>query len=178
MPQRHEGRKAGGEKGGREARASTAIGSCHSINPEKWLFFFNRHRAGGDSRGHRHRGGNTGWLLSFFIFKLLHASFKRRIWTVQSMKDRRTCQVSSLKASMDQSQSVKCKIVVVGDSQCGKTALLHVFAKDCFPEVRHPHALGPSAAPIPKLSHLSSLMNRNVSDFLACQCSHPAQMRL
>ncbi|GLD64826.1 rho family GTPase 3a [Lates japonicus] len=35
---------------------------------------------------------------------------------------------------MDPSQSVKCKIVVVGDSQCGKTALLHVFAKDCFPE--------------------------------------------
>lgn len=30
---------------------------------------------------------------------------------------------------------MKCKIVVVGDSQCGKTALLHVFAKDCFPEV-------------------------------------------
>ncbi|RVE69835.1 hypothetical protein OJAV_G00081590 [Oryzias javanicus] len=28
----------------------------------------------------------------------------------------------------------RCKIVVVGDSQCGKTALLHVFAKDCFPE--------------------------------------------
>jgi len=37
---------------------------------------------------------------------------------------------------MDPSQSLKCKIVVVGDSQCGKTALLHVFAKDCFPEVR------------------------------------------
>ncbi|MGH0148986.1 UNVERIFIED_CONTAM: hypothetical protein FKN15_021170 [Acipenser sinensis] len=35
---------------------------------------------------------------------------------------------------MDPNQSVKCKIVVVGDSQCGKTALLHVFAKDCFPE--------------------------------------------
>uniref|UniRef100_A0A8C8DWY5 Uncharacterized protein n=1 Tax=Oryzias sinensis TaxID=183150 RepID=A0A8C8DWY5_9TELE len=28
----------------------------------------------------------------------------------------------------------RCKIVVVGDTQCGKTALLHVFAKDCFPE--------------------------------------------
>uniref|UniRef100_A0A8C8DPU0 Rho-related GTP-binding protein RhoN n=1 Tax=Oryzias sinensis TaxID=183150 RepID=A0A8C8DPU0_9TELE len=27
-----------------------------------------------------------------------------------------------------------CKIVVVGDSQCGKTALLHVFAKDSYPE--------------------------------------------
>uniref|UniRef100_A0A8D2MC52 Rho family GTPase 2 n=1 Tax=Zonotrichia albicollis TaxID=44394 RepID=A0A8D2MC52_ZONAL len=31
-----------------------------------------------------------------------------------------------------------CKIVVVGDSQCGKTALLHVFAKDCYPEVYVP----------------------------------------
>lgn len=29
----------------------------------------------------------------------------------------------------------RCKIVVVGDTQCGKTALLHVFAKDCYPEV-------------------------------------------
>uniref|UniRef100_A0AAX7UVR1 Rho family GTPase 3a n=1 Tax=Astatotilapia calliptera TaxID=8154 RepID=A0AAX7UVR1_ASTCA len=50
------------------------------------------------------------------------------------MKERRSCQKLSLKSSMDPSQSVKCKIVVVGDSQCGKTALLHVFAKDCFPE--------------------------------------------
>lgn len=54
----------------------------------------------------------------------------------KSMKERRSCQKSSLKSGMDPSQSVKCKIVVVGDSQCGKTALLHVFAKDCFPEVR------------------------------------------
>ncbi|KAF0046196.1 hypothetical protein F2P81_002725 [Scophthalmus maximus] len=46
------------------------------------------------------------------------------------MKERRSC----LTAAMDPSVSVKCKIVVVGDSQCGKTALLHVFAKDCFPE--------------------------------------------
>lgn len=29
----------------------------------------------------------------------------------------------------------RCKIVVVGDTQCGKTALLHVFAKDCYPQV-------------------------------------------
>lgn len=33
------------------------------------------------------------------------------------------------------SQGSRCKIVVVGDTQCGKTALLHVFAKDCYPEV-------------------------------------------
>lgn len=34
-----------------------------------------------------------------------------------------------------ESQGSRCKIVVVGDTQCGKTALLHVFAKDCYPEV-------------------------------------------
>lgn len=61
------------------------------------------------------------------------------------MKERRSCQKLSLKSGMDPSQSVKCKIVVVGDSQCGKTALLHVFAKDCFPEVR------PRTAPLAEL---------------------------
>uniref|UniRef100_A0A8C6SK98 Rho family GTPase 2 n=1 Tax=Neogobius melanostomus TaxID=47308 RepID=A0A8C6SK98_9GOBI len=30
---------------------------------------------------------------------------------------------------------LRCKIVVVGDTECGKTALLHVFAKDSYPEV-------------------------------------------
>nr|XP_008116046.1 PREDICTED: rho-related GTP-binding protein RhoE [Anolis carolinensis] len=51
-----------------------------------------------------------------------------------SMKERRASQKLSSKAMMDPNQNVKCKIVVVGDTQCGKTALLHVFAKDCFPE--------------------------------------------
>ncbi|MBN3324779.1 RND3 protein, partial [Atractosteus spatula] len=50
------------------------------------------------------------------------------------MRERRPGQKLSSKSGMDPNQSVKCKIVVVGDSQCGKTALLHVFAKDCFPE--------------------------------------------
>ncbi|NWH66477.1 RND2 protein, partial [Geococcyx californianus] len=36
----------------------------------------------------------------------------------------------------------RCKIVVVGDTQCGKTALLHVFAKDCYPEVFLPGSKG------------------------------------
>ncbi|KAI4797937.1 hypothetical protein KUCAC02_024739 [Chaenocephalus aceratus] len=54
------------------------------------------------------------------------------------MKERRSCQKLSLLSGMEPSQSVKCKIVVVGDSQCGKTALLHVFAKDCFPETYVP----------------------------------------
>ncbi|KAM7069668.1 rho-related GTP-binding protein RhoN isoform 3-T3 [Molossus nigricans] len=30
-------------------------------------------------------------------------------------------------------QSGRCKIVVVGDAECGKTALLQVFAKDAYP---------------------------------------------
>ncbi|XP_054455280.1 rho-related GTP-binding protein RhoN-like [Anoplopoma fimbria] len=29
---------------------------------------------------------------------------------------------------------LRCKVVVVGDTQVGKTALLHVFAKDSYPE--------------------------------------------
>ncbi|XP_061561291.1 rho-related GTP-binding protein RhoN-like [Phycodurus eques] len=29
---------------------------------------------------------------------------------------------------------LRCKIVVVGGTRCGKTALLHVFAKDSYPE--------------------------------------------
>ncbi|MGH0128433.1 UNVERIFIED_CONTAM: hypothetical protein FKN15_044313 [Acipenser sinensis] len=33
-----------------------------------------------------------------------------------------------------ESQMTRCKVVVVGDTQCGKTALLHVFAKDCYPQ--------------------------------------------
>ncbi|XP_057673371.1 rho-related GTP-binding protein RhoN [Corythoichthys intestinalis] len=37
-----------------------------------------------------------------------------------------------------ETQGSRCKIVVVGDAQCGKTALLHVFAKDCYPETYVP----------------------------------------
>lgn len=36
---------------------------------------------------------------------------------------------------MDHHHDMKCKIVVVGDTRCGKTSLLNVFAKDSFPEV-------------------------------------------
>lgn len=37
---------------------------------------------------------------------------------------------------MESKALLRCKIVVVGDSQCGKTALLHVFAKDSYSEVK------------------------------------------
>lgn len=40
---------------------------------------------------------------------------------------------------------VRCKLVLVGDVQCGKTAMLQVLAKDCYPEVscRPPACQGP-----------------------------------
>lgn len=47
---------------------------------------------------------------------------------------------------MDPDANVKCKIVVVGDSECGKSALLNVFAKDCFPEVRNVNVMCHSPA--------------------------------
>lgn len=72
------------------------------------------------------------WSGGFFFFLLL---WPAKGLKPRSMKERRASQKLSSKAVMDPNQNVKCKIVVVGDSQCGKTALLHVFAKDCFPEV-------------------------------------------
>ncbi|KAJ3584226.1 hypothetical protein NHX12_014722 [Muraenolepis orangiensis] len=55
------------------------------------------------------------------------------------MKERRSapkkCAMDAAAASAAAAPpSASCKVVVVGDSRCGKTALLHVFAKDCFPE--------------------------------------------
>lgn len=37
---------------------------------------------------------------------------------------------------------VRCKLVLVGDVQCGKTAMLQVLAKDCYPEVSFPAVPG------------------------------------
>ncbi len=42
---------------------------------------------------------------------------------------------TELTVGMMEGQCSRCKIVVVGDTQCGKTALLNVFAKDNYPEV-------------------------------------------
>lgn len=49
---------------------------------------------------------------------------------------------------------VRCKLVLVGDVQCGKTAMLQVLAKDCYPEVSHPLARG--LFPPARKSRLSS----------------------
>uniref|UniRef100_A0A0E9QZP0 Uncharacterized protein n=1 Tax=Anguilla anguilla TaxID=7936 RepID=A0A0E9QZP0_ANGAN len=60
------------------------------------------------------------------------------------MKERRSSQKLSLKSGMDPSQSVKCKIVVVGGQSVWENCFTHVFAKDCFPEVRLGEDVGDS----------------------------------
>lgn len=39
----------------------------------------------------------------------------------------------------------RCKLVLVGDVQCGKTAMLQVLAKDCYPEVSPDRHRAPAA---------------------------------
>lgn len=56
-------------------------------------------------------------------------------WQAGSFCDRGTSQWHPGE-TMESKGLLRCKIVVVGDTQCGKTALLHVFAKDSYPEVR------------------------------------------
>lgn len=64
-----------------------------------------------------------------------HCATPVRVLSVAGCR-RSQCQESSSDGlTMDSIGSSRCKIVVVGDTQCGKTALLHVFAKDCYPEV-------------------------------------------
>lgn len=53
------------------------------------------------------------------------------------MKERRT----------PQPVVVRCKLVLVGDVQCGKTAMLQVLAKDCYPEVSFPAVPGSPTCP-------------------------------
>lgn len=53
-------------------------------------------------------------------------TFFNKHWTnTNTMKERRNTQPLV----------VRCKLVLVGDVQCGKTAMLQVLAKDCYPEV-------------------------------------------
>lgn len=63
-------------------------------------------------------------------FRTRSVLFWRRWLTIPSlipsMKERR----------LPQPFVARCKLVLVGDVQCGKTAMLQVLAKDCYPEVR------------------------------------------
>lgn len=51
-------------------------------------------------------------------------------------KEKRARQLKTMKERRNtQPLVVRCKLVLVGDVQCGKTAMLQVLAKDCYPEV-------------------------------------------
>lgn len=60
-------------------------------------------------------------ILDVFCFCLFYSVKRYR----KTMKERRNAQPLV----------VRCKLVLVGDVQCGKTAMLQVLAKDCYPEV-------------------------------------------
>ncbi|XDV46088.1 hypothetical protein PO909_014042 [Leuciscus waleckii] len=59
-----------------------------------------------------------------FCFYLFYSVKRQR----ETMKERRNAQPLV----------VRCKLVLVGDVQCGKTAMLQVLAKDCYPETYVP----------------------------------------
>lgn len=87
----------------------------------QWQIQSDQLRADEDA-GSLDHAGNDFWaalLLRRFLDKGKH-------WTtINAMKERRNTQPLV----------VRCKLVLVGDVQCGKTAMLQVLAKDCYPEV-------------------------------------------
>lgn len=96
-----------------------------------------RHLTAGIFRGvHAEPKARTSFLSVAFVFRRLTCSgcsFERLNIThlVQhiNMKERRNTQP----------MMVRCKLVLVGEVQCGKTAMLQVLAKDCYPEVMEHH---------------------------------------
>lgn len=66
---------------------------------------------------------------------LVFASVPLRLGTLDTGCNPSACQQHTSDGRAMDGLGSRCKIVVVGDTQCGKTALLHVFAKDCYPEV-------------------------------------------
>lgn len=70
-------------------------------------------------------------------FKTLRAAHRHSTSSWKLNDKKAATQIHSVisRGTMESKGLLRCKIVVVGDSKCGKTALLHVFAKDSYPEV-------------------------------------------
>lgn len=68
----------------------------------------------------------------------------------------------------------RCKLVLVGDVQCGKTAMLQVLAKDCYPEVSYLPAPWPAflLACLPACPRVDSYLPRGAV-FLFPTSPHP-----
>lgn len=77
----------------------------------------------------------------------------------------------------------RCKLVLVGDVQCGKTAMLQVLAKDCYPEVsperrREPAAgtgkAGADALGVPLQTYVPTVFE----NYTACLASEEQRVEL
>lgn len=80
----------------------------------------------------------------------------------------------------------RCKLVLVGDVQCGKTAMLQVLAKDCYPEVsrRRRHRRRPSTGrrrrerpltlPVPLQTYVPTVFE----NYTACLASEEQRVEL
>lgn len=63
-------------------------------------------------------------------------SWAASLWYFPRIRDRNGIEIQTMKERRNtQPLVVRCKLVLVGDVQCGKTAMLQVLAKDCYPEV-------------------------------------------
>ncbi|KAI9530789.1 hypothetical protein NQZ68_000280 [Dissostichus eleginoides] len=77
----------------------------------------------------RHQEARSNWDDFCFVLLLVFHIFCNKDWLhINTMKERRNTQPLV----------VRCKLVLVGDVQCGKTAMLQVLAKDCYPETYVP----------------------------------------
>ena len=78
-----------------------------------------------------HLASITSGLLVFFFFFSSSPEPVRCDPSSSNESDRKTMK----ERRNTQPLVVRCKLVLVGDVQCGKTAMLQVLAKDCYPEV-------------------------------------------
>ncbi|KAK5894590.1 hypothetical protein CesoFtcFv8_011267 [Champsocephalus esox] len=77
----------------------------------------------------RHQEPRSNWDDFCFVLLVVLHLFCNKDWIyINTMKERRNTQPLV----------VRCKLVLVGDVQCGKTAMLQVLAKDCYPETYVP----------------------------------------
>lgn len=66
-----------------------------------------------------------------------HGGVESLVWPILMLKSRTLDSMGSDGERNPQMTSVKCKIVLVGDSECGKTSLIQRYIKENFSEVSY-----------------------------------------
>lgn len=107
----------------------------------------------------RHTAASVVWIF-LFLPRESNAKLSKKLRNRETtMKERRNTQPLV----------VRCKLVLVGDVQCGKTAMLQVLAKDCYPEVRRSITLHNSNTKWNAADELESLLYM-LSPVRVCVC--------